>query len=139
MSRLSSRQVWLTGAGGLIGNYLVRTASKFAPQFRVRALTRQDLDLEDFAAVREAFRRELPAMVIHCAMHTYRAATVDDWREFLGVTSRRHDHMSKYPVKAADAKHPIMKDFPATWIIRFMKKLALSGVIKIDTGCSNTP
>ena len=67
MSRLSSRQVWLTGAGGLIGNYLVRTASKFAPQFRVRALTRQDLDLEDFAAVREAFRRESPTMVIHCA------------------------------------------------------------------------
>ena len=30
------------------------------------------------------------AVVIHCAMHTYRAATIDDWREFLGVTSRRH-------------------------------------------------
>jgi type 1 glutamine amidotransferase len=56
-----------------------------------------------------------PAMVIHCAMHTYRKATIDDWREFLGVTSRRHDHMSKYPVKADDAAHPIMKGFPDTW------------------------
>jgi uncharacterized protein len=53
--------------------------------------------------------------VIHCAMHTYRAAKVDDWREFLGVTSRRHDHMSKYPVKPADAMHPIMKGFPESW------------------------
>jgi uncharacterized protein len=56
-----------------------------------------------------------PAIVIHCAMHTYRAAKVDDWREFLGVTSRRHDHMSKYPVKPADAGHPIMKGFPELW------------------------
>ncbi len=31
-----------------------------------------------------------PAVVIHCAMHTYRAAGIDDWRQFLGVTSRRH-------------------------------------------------
>ena len=32
----------------------------------------------------------VPAIVIHCAMHTYRATDVDDWREFLGVTTRRH-------------------------------------------------
>jgi type 1 glutamine amidotransferase len=56
-----------------------------------------------------------PAMVIHCAMHTYRAAKFDDWREFLGVTSRHHEHMSNYPVKSAAKDHPIMKDFPETW------------------------
>ncbi len=39
------------------------------------------------------------AVVIHCAMHTYRASKIDDWREFLGVTSKRHDHQSNYPVK----------------------------------------
>ena len=27
-----------------------------------------------------------PAVVIHCAMHTYRSWKADDWREFLGVT-----------------------------------------------------
>ncbi len=37
------------------------------------------------------------AVVIHCAMHTYRASSINDWREFLGVTSRKHDHQSKYP------------------------------------------
>ena len=31
-----------------------------------------------------------PAIVIHCAMHTYRASTADTWREFLGVTTKRH-------------------------------------------------
>lgn len=56
-----------------------------------------------------------PAVVIHCAMHTYRSAKIDDWREFLGVTSRMHDHMSKYPVKAVLKDHPIMKGFPEVW------------------------
>ena len=64
---MNGRPVWITGAGGLIGNYLVQTAPKFAPQFHVRALTRADLDLENFAAVREAFRKESPSLVIHCA------------------------------------------------------------------------
>ncbi len=70
MNSLLSGKVWITGAAGLIGNYLVQTASKFAPSVNVRALTRADLDLENFGAVREAFRRESPAMVIHCAALT---------------------------------------------------------------------
>ncbi len=53
------------------------------------------------------------AVVIHCAMHTYRSAEIDDWREFLGVTSRRHDHQSKYPVKVTAADHPIMNGYPS--------------------------
>ena len=51
-------------------------------------------------------------VVIHCAMHTYRSAEIDDWREFLGVTSRRHEHKSNYPVKVVATDHPIMKGFP---------------------------
>jgi len=57
-----------------------------------------------------------PAVVIHCAMHTYRAAEIDDWRRFLGVTSRRHEHQSRYPVKTEKADHPIMKGVPADWV-----------------------
>ena len=64
---MKDRPVWITGAGGLIGNYLVQTASKFAPELRVRGLTRAELDLENFTAVREAFRKESPGRVIHCA------------------------------------------------------------------------
>ena len=57
-----------------------------------------------------------PAVVIHCAMHTYRAAEIDDWRRFLGVTSRRHEHQSRYPVKTEKKDHPIMKGAPADWV-----------------------
>lgn len=55
------------------------------------------------------------AVVIHCAMHTYRDAKIDDWRQMLGVTSRRHDHKSNYQVKNAKPEHPVMKDFPKEW------------------------
>jgi len=62
--------VWITGANGLIGNYLVQTAPKFAPDWQVRALTRADFDLLDFAAVERAFRQDQPQLVIHCAAIT---------------------------------------------------------------------
>jgi len=52
------------------------------------------------------------AVVIHCAMHTYRAAEIDDWREFLGVTSRRHEHRSHYEVVVAGDGHWITKNIP---------------------------
>jgi len=63
-----------------------------------------------------AHRAGTPAVVVHCAMHTYRAAEVDDWREFLGVTSRRHDHQSRYPVRRAVEGHPALRGFPETWV-----------------------
>jgi uncharacterized protein len=74
---------------------------------------------KDTAYIRKitsAHKAGVPAVVIHCAMHTYRATDIDDWREFLGVTSRRHDHKSNYPVKLVDTKHPITKDMPANWV-----------------------
>lgn len=60
-------KAWVTGAGGLIGNYLVQTAPQFAPEWEVRGLTRGQLDLTDFAAVARAFRADAPSLVIHCA------------------------------------------------------------------------
>jgi len=56
---------WVTGAAGLIGSYLLRTAP--ASPWRIRALTRDQLDLTDFPAVRREFERDRPQLVIHCA------------------------------------------------------------------------
>jgi dTDP-4-dehydrorhamnose reductase len=61
---------WITGANGLIGNYFVQNAPQFAPQWRVRALTRDRLDLLDSAAVGREFRKDKPQLVIHCAAIT---------------------------------------------------------------------
>lgn len=61
------KTVWITGAGGLIGSYLVRTAPLLVPEATAVALTRQRLDLTDAPAVRAAFRRDHPLLLIHCA------------------------------------------------------------------------
>lgn len=61
------RMVWVTGAGGLIGSHLVRSAPRWARAIRVRGLGRSDLDLADFRAVERRFREERPDAVIHCA------------------------------------------------------------------------
>lgn len=74
---------WITGANGLIGNYLVQTAPTTEPAaaglpsrsaqregWRVRALTRADFDLLDFAAVEREFKKDKPQLIIHCAAIT---------------------------------------------------------------------
>lgn len=70
MSGQNQKLAWITGANGLIGNYLVQTAPRFALGWRVRALTRDQLDLLDFAAVRREFQNDKPQLVIHCAAIT---------------------------------------------------------------------
>jgi dTDP-4-dehydrorhamnose reductase len=55
---------WVTGAGGLIGSHIVRAAPR---DWNVRALTRADLELTDVRAVRDAFVRDQPRFIIHCA------------------------------------------------------------------------
>lgn len=64
---MSPPLAWITGAGGLIGSHLVRTVPEFVPGWRVRPLTRAELDLTDNSALRRLFLAERPAVIIHCA------------------------------------------------------------------------
>jgi type 1 glutamine amidotransferase len=75
-----------------------------------------DTDSPDYIrAITAVHEAGVPAVVIHCAMHTYRATSIDDWRRFLGVTSRRHDHQSRYPVRKVSPGHPILRGMPDNW------------------------
>jgi type 1 glutamine amidotransferase len=57
-----------------------------------------------------------PAIVVHCAMHTFRASSEDVWREFLGVTTRRHTKAHNISVKVAAGDNDIMKGFKPDWV-----------------------
>lgn len=71
---------------------------------------------EDYIrSITDAHKDGANAVVIHCAMHTYRGAEIDNWRQLLGVTSRRHEHKSNYAVKNVNPDHPAMKGFPKEW------------------------
>ena len=67
MADSGAKTIWITGAGGLIGNYLVDAAAALAPEFVVRPLTRPVLDLTDAPAVERLFRKEEPDAILHCA------------------------------------------------------------------------
>ena len=56
----------------------------------------------------------LPAVVLHCAMHSYRDKT-DEWFKFLGVTS--HGHGANYPFEVINLRKddPIMAGFGESW------------------------
>jgi len=58
---------------------------------------------------------KIPALVIHCSMHSYRALTTDPWREFLGVTSRRHTQAHHVGVTFTAKDHPVVQGMAESW------------------------
>lgn len=59
-------KVWVTGAGGLLGQALMACAPP-APDWQVRGLTHEELELTQYKELREAFQRDRPDLVIHAA------------------------------------------------------------------------
>lgn len=57
----------------------------------------------------------VPAVVIHCSMHSYRFSPTDEWRKLLGVSSYRHQAFRPFEVVNLKPEHPVMKGFPAKW------------------------
>ena len=60
----------------------------------------------------------VPAVVLHCSMHSYRAVDekTDAWRRVLGVTSVRHQQKDAVSVVNLKPEHPVMKGFPGPWM-----------------------
>ena len=60
-------------------------------------------------------REGLPALLIHCAMHSYRTGD-NAWFEFVGVQSPRHGAHYAYTVENSQPDHPIMRGFGKSWL-----------------------
>jgi uncharacterized protein len=58
----------------------------------------------------------VPAVVIHCSIHSYRKAATDEWRQCLGVSSYNHENARPFMVVNINPNHPVMKGFPADWL-----------------------
>ena len=57
----------ITGAAGLIGQYLVKTASRWAPGWDVLGLSRAELDLTERSNLETRIHALKPNLLIHCA------------------------------------------------------------------------
>ncbi|MBM3881580.1 MAG: SDR family oxidoreductase [Verrucomicrobia bacterium] len=90
---------WVTGAGGLIGSYVVRLAPQQAPHWRVRGWTRDALDLTDYGAVTEAFCRQRPALIVHCAALSQSPACQADPRRAHTLNVSVVEHLAQLAVE----------------------------------------
>jgi type 1 glutamine amidotransferase len=72
-----------------------------------------DRFIENIAAAHAA---GVPAVMLHCSTHSYRAASTDAWRATLGLRSMSHDARRDLRIKNVKPEHPVMKGFPAEWL-----------------------
>ena len=56
-----------------------------------------------------------PAVIMHCAMHCYRAGT-DDWFKLCGITSPGHGKHYAYTAKTV-GDHPVLRGLPKEWAL----------------------
>jgi uncharacterized protein len=54
-----------------------------------------------------------PTVMVHCSMHTFMPS--DDWTDFCGMRTRRHDRYKPFGTDKATANHPAIKHFPDNW------------------------
>jgi len=111
--------VAIQGGRGTTGTQAIVERADWAKGYDLVVHNQCFADVTDEALIKRitsAHRGGPPAIVIHCAMHTYRASTADTWREFLGVTTRRHTKQHNISVKIAAKDHPIMAGFKADWV-----------------------
>jgi hypothetical protein len=57
----------------------------------------------------------VPAVMLHCSIHSYRFSTTDEWRKLLGVSSYQHGAKHAFEIVNLQAGHPVMKGFPDKW------------------------
>ena len=54
-------------------------------------------------------RAGLPAVNLHCAVHSYRAAPGDLWQEYLGLRSMKHGKAAPILIRTVENQHPIIR------------------------------
>ena len=120
ISKRANVEWTLVQEGGSSTNHKVSLYSKadWAAGYDVVVHNECFADVNDMVYIKnflDAHKNGVPAIVVHCAMHTFRDIKTDDYREFLGVTTRSHGRQHPLEVKNVMAEDPIMKGFPAVW------------------------
>jgi type 1 glutamine amidotransferase len=75
----------------------------------------QVADVAFVEGIAAAHKAGIPAVMLHCSSHSYRAAKTDEWRMCVGITSTSHEKNRDLEVKTLKIDHPVMRGFPASW------------------------
>ena len=65
-----------------------------------------------------AHKNGVPAVNLHCAMHSYRLVDRDDWFQFVGIQSSAHGPQEPIDVTFVDRNHPVTKSLENWTTIR---------------------
>jgi type 1 glutamine amidotransferase len=67
-------------------------------------------DVKDIGYVQNILNahKTVPAVNLHCAMHSYRTGT-PDWFKFVGIQSTSHGPQEPIRIEFAEAKHPVLR------------------------------
>lgn len=57
----------------------------------------------------------VPAVILHASVHSYRNAPTDAWREVIGQKSMSHETRRDLVVKIIDEKSPLVSGLPNPW------------------------
>ncbi len=85
----------ITGAAGLIGQYLVNTALRWAPGWDVQGLSRADLELTDRLKVDERIQALNPDLLIHCAALSRTKACEEDPEQARRINVEATAHLAQ--------------------------------------------
>jgi hypothetical protein len=93
---------------------------EWAENFDIVIYNQCNLFLEDGEHVERSImethvEHQVPALMLHCPMHTYQNAT-KKWFDFTGAVSYVHErNRTPFTVEAVEPNHPIMANFPGSW------------------------
>ena len=59
---------------------------------------------------------DIPAVLLHCAVHTFRRTDGDSWQRFMGVHSYSHEGHHPIRVESLNDRHPIMQHLETPWV-----------------------
>ncbi len=85
----------ITGAAGLIGNYLVNTASRWASGWDVQGLSRAELELTDRPNLEARIRALKPDLLIHCAALSRTKACEQDPQQARRINVEVTEHLAQ--------------------------------------------
>lgn len=92
-------------------------------------------DIPDSEWVQQVLRPHFegtPAVVIHCAVQSFRRARMNEWSSFVGVTSSQNEPGRLFDIIPVRSRHPILNGFPKPW------RTPVSEDLYITTVLSNT-
>lgn len=90
-------------------------------------------DVEWIDKILQPHREGVPAVVMHCNMHSYGFGRVEPYVQFLGVRSHRHGSHFPYTVEPIKDGHPILAKMGKAWKTPKGELYAVTEIMKTAT------